>query len=198
MTDHKDHSQPIDTDKDLNDAFGSKGTQTAPSPFRHPAERDIIKNAYELLNSIPAGQELIPTIKRYDVRIEVTVGREPNVVTMPNNTINLIVPKNLNGVNEYEIACNLGIGLREIELNNTGNQLVTGDMDSFYFRAVDTVMLMCRLVNDYEILKGHTKLVDLMAQLGHSKVYGQYKSQASNEVMKETIITAIKKEMRAV
>ena len=192
---HNDN--PIDSDKDLHDAFGNRGTQSAPSPFRHPMERDIIKNAYELLNSIPSGQELIPIIKRYDVRIEVMIGREPNVVTLPNNVINLIVPKNLNGVNEYRIALSLGVGLFEIQLNNNTNQSVIGTIQNVYFRAVETIILMCKITNDYETLNGHTKLVDLIAQLGHSKVYVQYKSQASYEVMKETIVTAIEKEVRA-
>ena len=153
----------------------------------------IIKSAYDLLSEIPAGQELIPLIKQYDIRIEVVVGREPNVFTQTDNRLTLVCPKIYGGVNMYEMACNLGIGIREIELNHNGNQLVSGNMNSFYDRTVDIVILMCRIVSEFHAVSGHTKLIDLMTQLGHHEVYGQYKSHASYETMKQTIISAMSK-----
>ncbi len=180
------------SDKDLHGTFERKGSQTT-SPFKHPDEIAIIKSAYDLLAEIPAGKELLPLIKDHDIRIEVVIGREPNVFSHPDNRVTLVCPKLWGGVNPYEMACNLGIGLREIELNYNGNQLVTGDISSFYRRTVDIVILMCKIVSEFESLKGHTKLVDLMKTLGHHEVYGLYKSNASNEVMKEKIISVISK-----
>lgn len=177
--------------KDLHDTFAKKGDAAPPSAFRHPEADKIIRNAYDLLSEIPTGKELIPIAKARDARIDVAIGKEPNVFTHGDNRITLICPKNTAGVNEYEMACNLGIGLREVELNYNGNQLVSGNTQSFIYRTVDIVILMCKIVSDFYDVKGHSKLVDLMTKLGHHEVYGQYKSHASYEVMKETIIKSI-------
>ena len=178
-------------EKDLHDAFGTKGADTAPSQFRHPDEAKIIKSAYDLLSEIPAGKELIPIAKERDCRIKVVIGREPDVFTHGDDRITIVCPKLYGGVNPYEMACNLGIGLREVELNYNGNQLVTGDVSSFYRRTVDIVILMCRMVSEFHDVKGHTKLIDKMTRLGHHEVYGLYKSHASYDVMKEKIISVI-------
>jgi hypothetical protein len=181
----------IETDKDLHDAFGKKGTQSTPSSFKHPEESQIIKRAYDLLSEIPAGKELIPLIKDYDIKIEAVVGREPNVLTFGDNRISLVCPKVTHNINDHEMACNLAIGIKEIELNNTGNQMVTGNIEIFNTRTVAVVMIMCRVVSEFFNAHNHTKLVDLMGKLGYSDVYGLYRSRASYEVMKEKILTVI-------
>ena len=180
----------IPTDKDLHGTFERKGAQTT-SPFKHPDETAIIKTAYDLLAEIPAGKDLIPVIKAHDARIEVVIGREPDVFTHGDNRITLTCPKIYGGVNPYIMASNLGIGLREVELNYNGNQLVIGNMPSFYKRASDVVILMCRIAHEFSEVKGHTKLVDKLTQLGYSSIYGLYKSHASYDVMKEKIISVI-------
>lgn len=184
------NNNPIDADKDLHNAFGTKGVQTAPSPFRHPAERDIIKNAYELLNSIPAGQELIPIIKRYDVRIEVTIGRElQSYVTQ--NQIKLTVPKEINNINKHESALDLGLGLKQVELNHNGNQLVSGDLTTFDFRYSECVILMFDIASDFEKTHNHPNLIDKIKKLGYFDIYKLYISGTSKEVTREKIVNLV-------
>jgi hypothetical protein len=188
-----DHAMPndIESDKDLHDAFGKKGQQSAPSPFKHPDEAHIIKRAYDLLSEIPAGKELIPLIKEYDIRIEAVVAKECDSVVHDKNRIILNIPKAFTDFMAFEVALDLGLAIKEVEIKNELNQIVNLDFDQTSHLVSEKIYLMFVIATEFNDLKGHGKLVDNLDKLGYSIQYRQYKSNTSKEVIKESILSAL-------
>ncbi|PZP54761.1 MAG: hypothetical protein DI586_08900 [Micavibrio aeruginosavorus] len=170
----------------LHEAFGQMG-QTGPN-YIHPNADEIIRDAVTLLNEIPEGKILTPLIKDLNIAIRVIIGKEPGFFVPDEKTITLILPKILTAVNPFEIACNLGLAIKEIEINMFNIQRLKVDPQIFNKKLIDIVLEMCKIVSEFEDVHKHTKLVDLLIKLGHSDVYKLYKAKASYQEMANIII----------
>ncbi len=170
----------------LHDAFAPLG-QTGPN-YIHPEADKIVRDAVTLLNEIPEGKMLTPLIKDLNLAIRVIVGKEPGFFVPDEKTITLILPKFITGVNSFETACNLGLAIKEIDINMVNIQRLNADPQILNKKLIDIVLEMCKIVSEFEDVHNHTKLVDLLTKLGHSDVYKLYKAKASYQEMADLIL----------
>jgi len=177
----------------LHDAFGALGqTPTGPN-YTHPQQDEIIRDAVALLEEIPEGKRLVEQIKNQDLSIRVMIGKIPGFFVPESSTVVLLMPKILAGINEYETACNLGLGIKEIELNLVNIQRLDADPFSLNKKLIDIVLEMCKIVSEFQDVKNHLKLVDLVEKLGHAEVYRMYRAKASYQEMADQILKTISK-----
>lgn len=177
----------------LHDSFGQVGHAPTGPSYAHPQQDEIIRDAVELLREIPEGQRLVDLIKEFDLTIRVIIGKEPGFFIPDANSVVLVSPKILAGVNSYETACNLGLGIKEIEMNVVNIQRLSSEPHLIYQKMIDIVLEMCKIVSEFEDVKNHMKLVDLIKKLGHSDVYRLYRSKASYKEMADQIVETISK-----
>lgn len=177
------------SDKDiLHDAFAPLGHAPTGPSYAHPQQDEIVRDAVALLKTIPEGQLLTLLIKDLNISIRVIIGKEPGFFVADENTINLITPKALTGVNPFETACNLGLAIKEIEINMVNIQRLKAEPQILNKKLIDIVIEMCKIVSEFQDVHNHLKLVDLIEKLGHGNVYRQYKAKASYQEMADLIL----------
>lgn len=176
----------------LQDAFGPLGQTPSGPNYGHPQQDEIIRDAVALLGTIPEGKVLLPMIKEMDIAIRCIVGKQPGFVTPDQHTITLITPKALAGVNPFETACNLGLAIKEIQINLLQIQRLKQEPNLLNKKVIDIVLEMCKIVSEFQDVHNHLKLVDLIEKLGHGNVYKLYRSKADYKEMAELIVKELK------
>lgn len=173
------------TDK-LHDAF-DQISHTGPS-YAHPKQEEIIRDAAALLMTIPEGKRLHAQVKQLDITIRAIIGKEPGFFVPDANTVILVVPKAVPSIDPYEIACNLGLGIREIEISFVNIQRLTIEPHLIYQKTIDIIIEMCKIVSEFQDVHNVSKLIDLLEKLGHGSVYRLYRSQADYKEMADLIV----------
>lgn len=183
---------------DILKAFGTTGaTPTGPS-YKHPLEEEIIREASSLLMSIPEGKRLLKYAKDNDINFHAVSGREPNYRRGDAHNVYLICPANTKAVDLEEMACNLGLGIRDIEQPSIGIAwAIPGtpglDLEKATFNHfLDIIIEMCRITDEFVALNGSTKLVDLIEKLGHAEIHRGIRSGLPHQELAEILRKTIK------
>lgn len=179
------------SDTTLHDAFAPLGQAQAGPSYAHPQQDEIIRDAVALLETIPEGKILVPMIKEMNLSIRVIIGKQPDFFVPDANSVVLIMPKAVATVNPFQIACSLGLGIKEIDLNLVNVQRLSNDKHTLYKKVIDIVLEMCKIVGEFQDVHNHLKLVDLLEKLGHSEVYKLYRSKADYKEMADQIVKTI-------
>ena len=179
------------TDK-LHDTFDQM-SHTGPS-YAHPQQEEIIRDAAALLMTIPEGKRLHAQVKQLDITIRAIIGKEPGFFVPDANTVILVVPKAVSSIDPYEIACNLGLGIREIEINFVNIQRLNSDPHLVYQKTVDIIIEMCKIVSEFHDVHNISKLVDLVEKLGHGNVYRLLRSKADYKELADLVLKELKSE----
>lgn len=180
----------------LHDAFAPLGNAPTGPSYAHPQNDEIIRDAVALLETIPEGKILIPQIKENDITIRVIIGKEPGFFVPDGHTIMIVSPKHIAGVNPFEVACNLGMAVKEIQINLVNIQRLDSDFQIMRKKVIDIILEMCKIVSEFQDVHNHLKLVDLVEKLGHGNVYRRYRSKADYKELAEIIDKSVNFEGR--
>ncbi len=182
---------PDSLKEQLQESFSQSGQIPTGPSYAHPDQDEIIRDAVNTLGLIEEGRRLIPLIKERNLLIRVILGRIPNVTTPDGNTIILTMPKPYKAVDPDELACNLAIGIKEIEINAVNIQRLSHDPHLIAQKAVDIIIEMCRLVSEFHDVNKNVKLVALLEKLGHIEVYKLFRSKASYQEMADQAMKSV-------
>lgn len=177
--------------------FGSSGAVQAPNPLAHPMADAILQECTELLEKTTEGRRLIDFSRQYAIKINVITGREPNFFTFEKDSTTLVCPAVTKAVDLDEMACNLGMGLRECECGYNGIALVTLNLPqeqkewANYRKTLDTLTTMCKIVHELSVVNNNTKLIDLVKKLGHYKLYEGVLSGLNDEELGKILISTV-------
>lgn len=161
---------------DILKAFGTTGTPSGPV-YTHPLSEEIIRECSSLLMEIPEGRRLLKYAKDKDVNLHVMTGREPGYRYGDAHNVFLVCPQNTKAVDLDEMAVNLGMAIRDVELPSLGVPhptpgVFSPEMEKIAFNHVlDIIITMCQIVREFAEIKPQTKLVDLVEKLGHADLY---------------------------
>jgi hypothetical protein len=183
---------------DMLKAFGTTGSaQTGPT-YKHPLEEEIIREASSLLMQIPEGKRLLKYAKDHDIHFHAVSGREPGFRYGDGHNLFLLCPANTKAVDLDEMACNLGLAIREIEQPSVGiPRPIPGaagiDLESATFNhMLDIIIEMCKITDEFVALNGSTKLVDLIEKLGHAELHRGIRSGLPHQELAEILSKKIK------
>ena len=182
---------------DVLKEFGSSGAVQAPNPLAHPMADAIIRECTDLLLKTTEGKRLIEFVRQYSIKINVITGREPNYVTYTRDETTLICPAVTKAVDLDEMACNLGMGLRECETGYNGVPLTSINLPQAekdwanYRKTLDSLTAMCKIVHELSVVNNNTKLIDLVKKLGHYKLYEGVLSGLNDEELGKILITTV-------
>ena len=182
---------------DMLKAFGTTGTPSGPT-YKHPLADEIIRESSALLMQIPEGKRLLKYAKDNDINFHAITGREPNYRRADGHNIYLICSANTKAVDLEEMACNLGLGIREIEQPSLGIPWLTpgaavSDPDAAVINHfLDIIIEMCKIADEFVALNGSTKLVDLIEKLGHAELHRGIRSGLSHQELAEILRKTIK------
>lgn len=182
---------------DMIKAFGTTGTPTGPT-YKHPLEEEIIRESSSMLMKIPEGKRLLKYAKDQDINFHAITGREPNYRRGDAHNLFLICPANTKAVDLEEMACNLGMAIREIEQPAIGIPWVTAGMAGsdvermILNHYLDIIIIMCKITDEFVALNGSTKLVDLIEKLGHAELHRGIRSGLPHQELAEILRKTIK------
>lgn len=183
---------------DMLKAFGTTGSTPTGPGYAHPMTEDIIREASSLLMEIPEGRRLLEYAKKNDITFGAITGRQPSYQVTDSHHLFLICPANTKAVDLEEMACNLGIGIREIEQPSVGiSRAVTGipgqDLERITFNhMLDIIIEMCKIADEFVAVKGSTKLVDRIEKLGHSELHRGIRSGLPHQELANILNKTIK------
>lgn len=182
---------------DMQKAFGTTGQAPSGPNYGHPLTEAIVSECSALLMQIPEGKRLLKFAKDNDLNFKVITGREPSFLPHEGKNIYLVCPANTKAVDLDEMACNMGIAIREAEQPTIGIPRPTPgtpgiDLEKATFNhMLDIIVEMCKITSEFVDVKKSTKLVDLLEKLGHSELYRGIRSgksyQELAEILKKTI-----------
>jgi hypothetical protein len=161
--------------------------------YGHPLESAMITECTRLLNGIPEGKRLVEYAKTHKIPVKAVKGRIPNYYIPDEKTIILVCPANPKTVDRYEMACNLGLGIREIELYHQGLEMPpTSAPEHIRYQAaldksLDMVIFMIRLSTEIEDVYKTKTLVDLIGKMGHDELYKGYRLGKSESELREIL-----------
>lgn len=183
---------------DMLKAFGTTGATPTGPTYKHPLEEEIIRESSSLLMKIPEGKRLLKYAKDNDIHFHAVSGREPNFRRGDAHNVYLICPANTKAVDLEEMACNLGLGIRDIEQPSLGMPWAipgtTGvDLEKATFNHfLDIIIEMCKITDEFVALNGSTKLVDLIDKLGHAELHRGIRSGLPHQELAEILRKTIK------
>ncbi len=184
---------------DILKAFGTTGSGAPGGPnYKHPLEEDIIRESSALLMQIPEGKRLLKYAKDNDINFHAITGREPNYKRGDAHNVYLLCPANTKAVDLEEMACNLGLAIRDIEQPSVGIPwAVPGtpglDLEKATFNHfLDIIIMMCKITDEFVALNGSTKLVDLIEKLGHAELHRGIRSGLPHQELAEILRKTIK------
>ncbi|MBE2192214.1 MAG: hypothetical protein IAE63_08540 [Alphaproteobacteria bacterium] len=175
---------------DMLKEFGDLGAQMAagPNTYTHPQAQIVLEECESLLSQIPEGQRLLAFSKNQQIKVHVISGKIPDFTVVGDDTVLLLCPLNTKAVDLEEMACNLGMAIRNVEqphvgipkplMNNTPEQA-----HALRRHFLDITLEMCRIVSEIYDLNNKTKIVDLLEKLGHRELYEAYRSGKSEQEM---------------
>jgi hypothetical protein len=178
--------------------FGQSGATESPNPFTHPLADQVVKECTDLLLEKSAeGRRLIEFARQHSIKINVIMGKDPNYITLSKDLTTLICPATTKAVDLDEMACNLGMGLRECETGYNGVPLSTLQLPQSekdwanYRKTLDSLVTMCKIANELSIANNNTKLIDLIKKLGHYKLYEGVLSGLTDEELGKILIGTV-------
>ncbi len=185
---------------DMLKAFGTTGQPTpAGADFKHPMEEDIVRECSALLMGIPEGKRLLAYAREHDINFHVMTGKEPNFRMADSKNLFLLCPANTRAVDLEEMACNMAIGIRNIEQPSIGIPRPTPgipgvDLEKATFNhMLDIIIEMCKIALEFETVNKSTKLIDLVEKLGHGDINRAIRSGKSQEELAKILREEIKK-----
>ncbi len=167
--------------------------------YTHPLEEAMIAECTRLLAGIPDGKRLVDYAQTHKIPVKAVKGRIPNYYIPDDKTVILVCPANPKMVDRYEMACNLGLGIREIELYNQGLEMPPSNAPEHVRygaaldKSLDMVVFMIRLSTQIEDVYKTKTLVDLIGKMGHDELYKGYRLGKSElelrEILKKSLMT---------
>ena len=185
---------------DVTKAFETTGQIPTGPTYTHPLSEDIIRECSSLLMEIPEGRRLLKFARDNDIKFNAITGREPGYQYGDAHNVFVICPANTKAVNLDEMACNLGMAIREIEQQSEGiSRPVYGSMAADQQRVsfnhfLDIIYTMCKIVSEFVDVRKDTKLVDLVEKLGHGSIYRGIRSGKNKQELAEVFADSLKKQ----
>lgn len=183
---------------DMLKAFGTTGATPTGPGYAHPLTEDIIRESSALLMEIPEGRRLLGYAKDNDITFGALTGKQPSYHVTDSHHLYLVCPANTKAVDLEEMACNLGIGIREIEQPAIGiARAAPGtpglDLERATFNhMLDIIIEMCKIADEFVAVKGSTKLVDRIEKLGHSELHRGIRSGLPHQELANILNKTIK------
>ncbi|MDD3019563.1 MAG: hypothetical protein PHX61_01120 [Alphaproteobacteria bacterium] len=183
---------------DMLKEFGDMGAQMAggQTSYSHPQAGIILEECESLLSKIPEGQRLLALAKEKGFKTHVIAGKIPDFNVVGDDSLLLLCPLNTKAVDLDEMACNLGMGFRNLEQPHIGipkplMQNTPEQAHALRRHFLDITVEMCRIVSEIYDLNNKTKIVDLVEKLGHRELYEAYRSGKSDKEMADIYFKSV-------
>jgi hypothetical protein len=184
---------------DVTKTFETIGQIPTGPTYAHPLSEDIVRECSSLLMEIPEGRRLLKFARENDIKFNAITGREPGYQYGDAHNVFLICPANTKAVDLDEMACNLGMAIREIEQQSDGiprpiyGSMAADQQRISFNHLLDIIYEMCKIVSEFVDAKKGTKLVDLVEKLGHGNIYRGIRSGKSKQELAEVFADSLKK-----
>lgn len=182
-----------DNQKQLQGAFGEKGTNVNDIAYVHPHADAILQEARAVLHESETGRSLLKLSEIYKIPVNILRGKGDSGYAPQAKVVYIQIPGKVKTAEPKTILA-IVKALREAEQDTIGMTAPDPAKDMLNYAAVmhaknlDSIVFMCKVVQELTDSSHFSGLFDALENLGHSNVYKAYVKQSDKLGLAEAYV----------